>query len=180
MGTPDTPSYCRTQKAWLIENFSQLKPYFQCLTSIEFICFISFLKYTFSLRPFPGYLMYNWKPHSYTLSFLFFSLIGLYLRHSQARGQIQATAAGLCHSHSKWDPSPVCYLHHSSWQHRIPDPLREARNWTRILMDTSWICFCCAIMGTPSYILSLSYFSLQPLFNFVFFRILFSAPPFLP
>ena len=35
------------------------------------------------------------------------------------------------------DPSCVCDLHQSSWQPRILNPLREARDWTRILMDTS-------------------------------------------
>ena len=45
------------------------------------------------------------------------------------------------------DPSHVCDLHHSSWQQQIPDPLREARDQTGILEDTSWICFCCATMG---------------------------------
>ena len=39
------------------------------------------------------------------------------------------------------DPSHVCDLHHSSWQCRIPDPLREARDQTRTLMDTSRILF---------------------------------------
>ena len=36
-----------------------------------------------------------------------------------------------------WDPSCVCDLHHSSWQRRILNPLREARDRTCILMDTS-------------------------------------------
>ena len=36
-----------------------------------------------------------------------------------------------------WDPRHVCDLHHSSWQRQIPDPLSEARNLTRILMDPS-------------------------------------------
>ena len=35
------------------------------------------------------------------------------------------------------DPSHVCDLHHSSRQHRIRNPLSEAREQTRILMDTS-------------------------------------------
>ena len=54
---------------------------------------------------------------------------------SQPAGQVRAAAAG---------------LHHSSWQHRIPDPLSKARDRTRILKDTSWICLCCATTGTPS------------------------------
>ena len=36
------------------------------------------------------------------------------------------------------DPSWVCDLHHSSWQHRILNPLNGARNQTQIIMDTSW------------------------------------------
>ena len=40
-----------------------------------------------------------------------------------------------------WDPSRICVLHHSSWQHQIP--LREARDQTCILLDTSGIHFHC-------------------------------------
>ena len=35
------------------------------------------------------------------------------------------------------DPSHVCYLHHSSWQCRILNPLSEARDQTHIFMDSS-------------------------------------------
>ena len=34
------------------------------------------------------------------------------------------------------NPSHVCNLHHSSWQHWILNPPREARDQTHILMDT--------------------------------------------
>ena len=44
------------------------------------------------------------------------------------------------------DLSHVCDLHHSS---QILNPLKEARDRTRILMDTSQICFHWATMGTP-------------------------------
>ena len=37
------------------------------------------------------------------------------------------------------DPSCICELHHSSWQCQILNPLKEARDPTRILMDTSWV-----------------------------------------
>ena len=47
-----------------------------------------------------------------------------------------------------WDPSHDCNLHHSSWQCQIPNPLSKARDRTHILMDTSWIHFCCATTGT--------------------------------
>ena len=35
-----------------------------------------------------------------------------------------------------WDPSGVRDLHHSSQQHRLLNPLSEARDRTHILMDT--------------------------------------------
>ena len=47
------------------------------------------------------------------------------------------------------DPSRVCNLHHNSQQYLIPDPLSEARDQTRALMDTSRIHFRCATTGTP-------------------------------
>ena len=39
------------------------------------------------------------------------------------------------------DLSHVCDPHHSSWQHRILNPLNEARDQTCILMATSQTCF---------------------------------------
>ena len=47
------------------------------------------------------------------------------------------------------DLSHVCDLYHSSQHCRIPDPLSEARDRTCILLDTSWIWFHCATVGTP-------------------------------
>ena len=53
-----------------------------------------------------------------------------------------ATAMGI------W--SHVGNLHHSSWQHRILNPLSEARDGICLLMDTSQIFFFhCATTGTP-------------------------------
>ena len=37
------------------------------------------------------------------------------------------------------DLSCVCGLYHSSWQHRILNPLSEARDWTWVLMNASWV-----------------------------------------
>ena len=47
------------------------------------------------------------------------------------------------------DLSLVCNLYHSSQKHRILNPLSEAGDGTLVLMDTSWICFCCATTRTP-------------------------------
>ena len=46
-------------------------------------------------------------------------------------------------------PSCVCDLHHGSWQCRILDPLREARDQTRVFTDTNPICFRFSTVGTP-------------------------------
>ena len=81
--------------------------------------------------------------------FFLFRAAPMSYQSSQARGQIRAIAAGLPHSHSKQDPSCICDLHHSLWQCWIPDPLNEARDWSHILMDTSWIHFHCATVGAP-------------------------------
>ena len=77
------------------------------------------------------------------------------------------------------DPSRACNLHHSSWQRWILNPLSEARDWTCDLMIASWICFPCAMMGTPQvlffivvFLLFPSHWHLLPLmdFFFAFFR----------
>ena len=47
------------------------------------------------------------------------------------------------------DLSLVCDLHHSSQQCWILNPLCKARDRTRVLMDTSWVCYRWAMMGTP-------------------------------
>ena len=50
------------------------------------------------------------------------------------------------------DLSSVCNLYQSSQQHRIPNPLSEARDQTRVLLDTSQVHFCYAAMGTPFFL----------------------------
>ena len=49
------------------------------------------------------------------------------------------------------DSSPICDLHHSSWQHRILNLLRKSRDQTQVLMDTSWVLYHCATRGTTSH-----------------------------
>ena len=49
-----------------------------------------------------------------------------------------------------WDLNCICDLHRSSWQHGILNPLREARDQTRILMDTSQVHYHSTTTGTPS------------------------------
>ena len=56
---------------------------------------------------------------------------------SQARDPVKAAAAGLHLSHSNARSSRICDLHQSSQQHRILNPLSEARDQTHILVDAS-------------------------------------------
>ena len=50
-----------------------------------------------------------------------------------------------------WDLSRICDLHYSPQQHRILNPLSEARNLTLVLMVTSQVCyrFHLTVMGLP-------------------------------
>ena len=47
------------------------------------------------------------------------------------------------------DPSRICDLKHSSWQHWILDPLSRARDGTHILMDASQVHYRWAMTRTP-------------------------------
>ena len=48
------------------------------------------------------------------------------------------------------DLSHVCELHHSSWQHRILNPPREARDRIHVLMGTSQVHYHWASTGIPA------------------------------
>ena len=48
------------------------------------------------------------------------------------------------------DPSCICDLCHSLRQYRILSTQSETRDQTRSLMVPSWICFHCAMTGTPA------------------------------
>ena len=85
------------------------------------------------------------------------------------------------------DPSCLCNLHHSSWQCRILNLLSKARDQTHILVDTSWIHFCCAIRGIPSAwifflsLLNVYQWLVTPTFRNIFFSafIILLSPNFL-
>uniref|UniRef100_A0A8D1NWP7 single-stranded DNA cytosine deaminase n=1 Tax=Sus scrofa TaxID=9823 RepID=A0A8D1NWP7_PIG len=61
----------------------------------------------------------------------------------QAQGKVRigSTAAGLRHSHSHTRSEAHLRPNHSSRQHRILNPPREARARTCVLVDASWICY---------------------------------------
>ena len=83
---------------------------------------------------------------------IYFCFLGLQLWQYgsyQARGLTGAIAATLHHSHGNAGFKPCLWPTHSPWQCWILNPLSGARDWICILMDTSWICYCWATMGTP-------------------------------
>ena len=92
---------------------------------------------------------------------------------SQIRGQIRAAAAGLYHSHSNArselhlgpTPQPTVML----------DPRLTVRDWTCVLMDTSWVHYRFAIMGTHSF-LFLMFCLFVCLFVCLFFFFFFGCP----
>ena len=90
--------------------------------------------------------------HCVTASFFVCFFLGPHPRHMEAprlgvelKLQLSACTTAIVTP----DPSCVCNLHHSSWQCQVLDPLREARDRTCILTDTSQVHFCCATMGIP-------------------------------
>ena len=88
----------------------------------------------------------------YSLFFFFFLLFrathAVY-EGSQARIWIGAVVASLYYSHSNTRKlGCVCDLHHSSQQSLKLNPVSKARDRTRILLDSRWICYHWATMRT--------------------------------
>ena len=80
----------------------------------------------------------------------YFCFLRPYLRHLEtprlgveSKLQLPTTAT------ATQDPSHAFNLHHSSQQHWTLDLLSEARDWNCILLDTRWVRFHQATMGTP-------------------------------
>ena len=80
------------------------------------------------------------------------------MKHLQVKGtcwknlELELQLLAYTTATATWDPSHICDLHCSSWQHRILNPLSKSRDQTRILMDTSWALvgyYCWATVGTP-------------------------------
>ena len=80
------------------------------------------------------------EPFSFFLSFFFFLVLGPLPRHMAVPGLgIQSDLQPLAYTTTiaTQDPSCICDLHHSSWQHQALNPLSEARDPTPVLMGTS-------------------------------------------
>ena len=74
--------------------------------------------------------------------FFLFVFLGPHSQHMEVprpgvKSEFQVPAYTTATATATRNLSHVCNLHHSSRQHRILNPLSEARDGTRILMDTS-------------------------------------------
>ena len=71
--------------------------------------------------------------------FFFLRATSAACRSPQPRGLIGTAAMGYTTATAVRDPSNICDLHWSLQQHRILNPLSEAKDRNGILMDTSWV-----------------------------------------
>jgi len=77
---------------------------------------------------------------------LFFFFLGLRPQHMEIpRLQLPAYTTAT----ATQDPSHICNLYHSSWQHWILNPLNKTRDQNHIFMDASQVHYHWATMGTP-------------------------------
>ena len=112
--------------------------YFSWTTFLHFYpCFLLFLFLFLFL--FLSYFLSFLSSFLLSFSFWLFRAM-LHLQHMEVPRpgvelelQLPAYAIAI----ATWDLSWICYLHHSSQQHWILNPLRKARDQTHILMDTN-------------------------------------------
>ena len=74
--------------------------------------------------------------------FFFLVFLGVHLWHMEVtrlgvKSELQLPAYTT--AKTMQDPSCICNLHHSSRQHQILYPLRDARDRTHVFMDTNWV-----------------------------------------
>ena len=105
------------------------------------------------------YLEFNAKEimKTFTVILKYFCFLGLHPWHMEVpRPGVKSELQLLAYATAMPDVSCVCDLHHSSQQYWSPELLSEARDWTHILMDTSWIHFHCTTRGTPPVIFKIN------------------------
>ena len=103
---------------------------------------------------------HNWVFHSLkcfsflsrNIFFFFFVFLGPHLQHMEIPRlgvKLELQLLAYATATATRDPSRVCDLQHSSWQHQILNPLRKARDQTFVLLEANQIRFHWAIMRTP-------------------------------
>ena len=106
--------------------------------------------------------------------FYFFCFLEPHLQHIEVPRlgvelELQLPAYATATATAMQDLRCICDLHHSSHQCQVPDPMRETRDRTHILMDTSQIRFCCTIMEIS--VFPLSYDTLNIVCSLVYFTV---------
>ena len=113
----------------------------------------------------------NWPPlwgaigwsHFYFFFSFLFCFLGFHQQHLEVpRLAVKPELQLQYPSHSNEGSEPSLQPTPQLRQCQIPNPLSKARDWTRILMDASWIYFCCATAGNPSVLFLIFTFSLCP------------------
>ena len=82
------------------------------------------------------------QPVFFVFCGFFFVFLGLHLQHMEVPRlgvELELQPPAYATATAIPDLNFICDLHHSSWQHWIPKPLSEARDRTRVLMDTSQV-----------------------------------------
>ena len=83
--------------------------------------------------------------------FFFFFLLGPHLWHTKVpRLEVTLELQLPAYTTARPDPSCVCKLYHNSLQRRIFNPLSDARDRTRVLVDASWVPYHWATRRTPN------------------------------
>ena len=102
--------------------------------------------------------------------FSFFAFLGLHLQHIEVLRlrvesllHLQVYAIGT----ATQDPSHICDLYHSSWQHRFPGQLSKAKDQTHIL-DTSQAHLLPLSHNGNSWNIFFSIFCFSTIFVFIF------------
>ena len=105
--------------------------------SIWYSCLITvtILQFRGSMETFPPFIV--------VFFFFFLPFLWPQLQHTEiprvGRGWLELQPPPYTTATATPDPSCLCDLHHSSWQHRILNPLVVARDWTWIFMDIRFI-----------------------------------------
>ena len=90
-----------------------------------------------------GHTIREYCEQLYANKFFFFCFSGPHPQHMEVpRLGIKSELQLQAYTTATQDPSHICDLYRSSWQHQVYNPLSAARDRTCILVDTSWICFC--------------------------------------
>ena len=116
----------------------------------------NFVKYMFNSLPsfFPSFLPWCGPRGPLNCSYLFTLLfLGPHPRHmevSKLGVKWELLMPAYATATAKQDLSHLCDLYYSLGQHRIPNPLSEARDGTHILMDTSQFTSAALQQGLPN------------------------------